>query len=504
MKNLQELIKLLPEARISGDCNLWVTDVVYDSRKVTPGALFICLTGSKADGHNYLSQAKELGAVAIIAEKAVDIQGITVISVSDTRTVMQELAPYFFDYPSRKLRVIGVTGTNGKTTTTYLIKSVLEEAGYKTGVIGTIRTMIGNRSLPVKNTTPNVIVLQSLLAEMVKEAVEYAVMEVSSHALALNRIAGCEFDAAIFTNMTRDHLDFHGTLENYAKAKSLLFKSLQEAASCKSGKSAVINADDPAGAVMQAAAACKVMTYGINSQADITAENISIGARGASFMLKTKQEKIPLSLKITGRFNIYNVLGAVGALIAEGIDIPVIKKALESFSSVDGRFELVDAGQDFAVIVDFAHTPDGLENILHTARQFAKDKLILVFGCGGDRDRTKRPIMGKLAAKYADIIIATSDNPRSEDPEAILAEIEAGILADLTPGKKYENIAERKQAIKRAIELAKPNDIVIIAGKGHETYQILKDWTIDFDDRLVVRELLRSEIDGGFFHGGNY
>ena len=490
MKNLQELIELLPGAEISGECNLWVTDIAYDSRKVTQGALFICLVGSNADGHNYIRQAKEIGAVAVIAEKAVDIQGITVISVSDTRTAMQEIAPYFFDYPSRQLRVIGITGTNGKTTTTYLMKSALEEAGYKTGVIGTIRTMIGNQSFPVKNTTPDVIDLQRLLAEMAKEDVDYVIMEVSSHALALNRIAGCEFDVAIFTNMTREHMDFHGTFENYAKAKSLLFKSLQKSNAFKAGKSAVINADDPAGEIMQAAAACKVVTYGINNQADIIAENISVGARGASFILKTDQEKVPVNLKITGKFNIYNVLGAVGALMTEGIDIYVIKKAMENFSSVDGRFELVDAGQDFAVIVDYAHTPDGLENILNTAKQFAQNNIILVFGCGGDRDRTKRPIMGKLAAKYADIVIATSDNPRSEDPEAILAEIEAGILAGLTPGSKYEKLVDRKQAIKWAIELAETDDIVIIAGKGHETYQILKDRTIDFDDRLVVRELL--------------
>lgn len=494
MKKLQELVNLLPDAEVTGNIDITIKDVAYDSRKVKPDSLFICLPGAKVDGHDYIDQAKEQGAVAVLVQKEIEARdGLTVIKVADTRAAMQLVAPYFFDYPSRSMRMIGITGTNGKTTTTYLLKSILKEAGYRAGVIGTIQTVIGERILPIKNTTPDVVDLQAILAEMQAEKMDYVVMEVSSHALALGRVAGCEYDVGVFTNMTRDHLDFHGTFENYAQAKALLFSSLGAEGTVKTRKAAVINVDDKASEVMLANTHCRTIAYGIkNAQAQLKAENIHVGSKGTTFDLTGDFGTVALHVKITGIFNVYNIMSAVGAALAEGIDIATIKRALEKFQSVPGRFELVDCGQPFSVIVDYAHTPDGLENILKTAQEFAKGRIIVVFGCGGDRDRTKRPIMGRLAVQYGDVIIATSDNPRTEDPVQILEEIETGIKETLTPGKTYEKIIDRKTAIERAIAIAKPDDIILIAGKGHETYQILKDKTIDFDDREVARAALKE------------
>lgn len=489
---LEEILALLPNATVQGSTDLLIESIAHDSRKVKSGTLFVCLSGNRSDGHNYINQARELGATAVLVEKDVECSGLTIIKVPDTREAMIKIAPSFFDYPGHKMRMIGVTGTNGKTTTTYLIREILRKAGYKVGVIGTIQILIEDLVLPVNNTTPDVIDLQAVLAEMLKNGIEYVVMEVSSHALALGRVAGCEFDIGVFTNMTRDHLDFHGTFENYAEAKAQLFRMLNEEIGCKPGKSAVINADDPISAFMLMNADCKKYTYGVKEKADFLAENVEIKASGAEFTLTTSSESVPLRLGITGMFNVYNVLAAIGATVAEGVSFDIIKRALEGFSSVPGRFELVSSGQPFSVIVDYAHTPDGLENILKTAREFAKRKIITVFGCGGDRDRTKRPIMGSIAAQYSDVVIATSDNPRSEDPDFILSEVEEGIVRGISEGKVYKKISDRRQAIKAAINLAQKDDIVIIAGKGHETYQILKDKTVPFDDREVAREAIRE------------
>jgi len=492
-KSLEQLIALLPNAAVYGDVNKPITSLTYDSRQAKPGTLFVCLSGAKVDGHDYILQAHNSGAVAVLVEKDVTVPAnVTIIRVPSTRVAMQTIAPYFFDYPARKLRMIGVTGTNGKTTTTYLIRSILKHAGYQVGIIGTIQTVIGERSLPVKNTTPDVIELQATLAEMVKNGMDYAVMEVSSHALALGRTAGCEFDVGVFTNITRDHLDFHVTFENYIDAKAELFRMLGAPNVYKQNKSAIINADDSAANTILQNTKCRSITYSIQHSADIRAENIEILAAGATFSAAGWFGTIPLQLKITGTFNVYNILAAIGVCLAEGIDCNIIREALEKFESVPGRFELVDEGQPFSVIVDYAHTPDGLENILKTARQFADKRIIVVFGCGGDRDRTKRPIMGRIAAELADVVIATSDNPRSEDPAFILSEIETGITEALSEGKTYEKIIDRRQAIERALAIAQRDDIVIIAGKGHENYQILKDKTISFDDKEVARQIIRG------------
>jgi len=495
-KTLQELVALLPNAKVQGTTDFSIEALAHDSRQVVPGTLFVCLSGFKTDGHNYIMQAYRQGAVAVLVEKDVENipQGLTVITVAATRDAIKEITPYFFDYPSRKLRMIGVTGTNGKTTTTYLLRSILQEAGFKVGIIGTIQNCIGQRVVPTKNTTPDVIDLQGLLAEMVASSMDYVVMEVSSHALALERVTGCEFDVGIFTNMTRDHLDFHVTFENYLAAKAKLFQLLSATGNYKQGKTAIINMDDGAADVILSSTACRTITYGINADADLKAEHVDVQATGMEFDIVGSFDHIALSLTITGLFNVYNVLSAVGAALAENIDSQIIKSALEKAQSVPGRFELVNVGQPFSVIVDYAHTPDGLENILKTAQQIAKGCIIVVFGCGGDRDRTKRPIMGKLAAEYGDIVIATSDNPRSEDPAAILNEIEIGVKAGLSGGKIYEKISDRRQAIGRALQLAQRDDIVIIAGKGHENYQILRDETISFDDKEVVREIIREKM----------
>lgn len=486
-KKLQELIALLPEAEISGNAGQLIKGIAHDSRKVVPGALFVCLTGNRVDGHDYIEQARQAGATAILVEKDVAVEDMTVIKVPDTKVAMRKITPFFYDYPGLKLRIIGVTGTNGKTTTTYLIRDILRAAGYKVGIIGTIQILIEDETRPISNTTPDVIDLQTVLAEMAEQGMDYVVMEVSSHALALDRVAGCEFDVGVFTNMTRDHLDFHGTFERYADAKAELFRKLNNVDNIKLGKTAIINTDDPIADFMLKNTQCRKMTYGVRNKASLVANNIKIESMGAHLVVNTSEEKIPLHLNITGMFNVYNVLAAIGAALAEGIDVSTIKKALESFQSVPGRFEVVNAGQPFSVIVDYAHTPDGLENILKTAQEFARRRIIVVFGCGGDRDRTKRPIMGTLAMQYADVVIATSDNPRTEDPDTILDEIEVGICEGSYENKVYNRVADRREAIYLAIGFAEEDDIVIIAGKGHETYQILKDKTISFDDREVAR-----------------
>ncbi|MBP2653097.1 MAG: murE 2 [Firmicutes bacterium] len=490
-KSIREIAAYLPRAEIKGEIEQLITTITPDSRSVGPGALFVALSGSKVDGHDYVDAACRQGAIAVLVEKEVTVgPNVTVIKVTDTRAAMQLVAPYFFDYPSRKLRLIGITGTNGKTTTTHLVRAILMRASFRTGLIGTIHNLIDQRVLPVKNTTPDVIDLQSLFADMVAEGVEYAIMEVSSHALALGRVSGCEFDVGAFTNLTRDHLDFHGTFDNYCKAKAALFQSLGADGSIKANKTAVVNVDDPAGETMLKSCNCRTISYGVERQADLMAQDINIRSDGAAFSIKGSFGIMPLNLKLTGVFNVYNVLAAVGIALAEGVTPDVIKAALEEFESVPGRFELVEAGQPFAVIVDYAHTPDGLENILKTARQIADNRIIVVFGCGGDRDRTKRPIMGKLAMDYGDVVIATSDNPRSEDPVSILREIETGLKEGMTNDKSYKIIVERRDAIAHALGIANKGDVVIIAGKGHETYQILGDKTINFDDREIARQII--------------
>lgn len=484
IKKLSELALLIPDAKILG-ADVKISGIEHDSRKVEPKNLFVCMEGAHVDGHNFIPQATAKGAVAILTTRKnfTPHENISVLIVPDILNALAVIVPYFYDYPARQMRVIGITGTNGKTTTTYMLREIFTCAGFKVGLIGTIQILIGDESFPVRNTTPNVIDLQKILADMLAKKVQVVVMEVSSHALAEHRVAGVEFDTAIFTNLTQDHLDFHGTIENYLRAKTKLFDMVSRRGR-KQNKTTVINVDDEASAEILKHCLCKKITYGIKNSADLHGTEINLRADGMNFKIR---DELNLSLHITGLFNVYNVLAAVGAALAENIRPDIIKRALENFKSVPGRFERIFSDAPFEVIVDYAHTPDGVKNVLETAAQIATGKIITVFGCGGDRDHSKRPIMGKLAAQFSDVIIATSDNPRTEDPEKILDDIEVGI-----GDKIHERIADRRAAIFRAIELAEAGDIVLILGKGHETYQILNTGTIHFDDKEVAREAIKE------------
>lgn len=494
MKKLQELAALVAGAVITGNADMEITGIEHDSRKCEAGTLFVCIPGVHVDGHDFIEKAVAKGATAILTTRegvAVPV-GVAVLRVPELTAALDTIVPFYHDYPAQKMRIIGITGTNGKTTTSYITRAILRAAGYKVGLIGTIQIMMEDEVYPIHNTTPDVVELQHTLAIMQAKGMDYVVMEVSSHALDQGRVSGIEFDTAVFTNLTQDHLDYHKTLENYMLAKAKLFDMLGRPG-VKSGKTAVVNIDDAAGRVMLEHASCEHLTYAIKAEsAKLRATDIDVLASGAAFTLNNeKLGAMALKLNITGIFNVYNVMSAVGAAIAEGIAPEIIKNVLESFTSVSGRFELVRAGQDFSIIVDYAHTPDGVENVLKTARQIAKKKIIAVFGCGGDRDRTKRPIMGRLAAEFADVVIATSDNPRSEDPEFILSEVEAGVKETIG-AKHHECIVDRRTAIFRAVELAETDDIVVILGKGHEDYQILADRTIHFDDKEVAREAVAA------------
>lgn len=493
MKTIQQLAQIVEGATIIGDKETIITGIEHDSRKAETGTLFVCIKGVHVDGHRFISQAVNAGAKAILTTReTVEVPaGVAILRVPDLNKALDTIVPYFHDYPARSMRIIGITGTNGKTTTSYITRAILRAAGYRVGLIGTIQIMIEDEVYPIHNTTPDVVELQHTLAIMRDKGMDYVVMEVSSHALDQDRVAGIEFDTAVFTNLTQDHLDYHKTLENYMLAKAKLFDKVSEAG-VKNGKTAVVNIDDAAGKVMLEHAKCRHITYAIDKKADLRATAINVLASGANFTLNNEAfGKMPLKLHITGIFNVYNVMSAVGAALAENIESAVIAKVLQEFTSVPGRFELVKAGQDFSIIVDYAHTPDGVENVLKTARKIAKKKIIAVFGCGGDRDRTKRPIMGRLAAELADVVIATSDNPRSEDPEFILNEVETGVKEKIG-NKQHEKIVDRRQAIFRAVVLAQTDDIVVILGKGHENYQILKDKTIHFDDKEVAREAVAA------------
>jgi UDP-N-acetylmuramoyl-L-alanyl-D-glutamate--2,6-diaminopimelate ligase len=483
---LRELVAGLSIKQIYGSVDISVTDVVHDSREVTPGSLFLALKGAHVDGHDYLEQAFEKGAVAAIVQETRGMeQKGTLLVVEDTDKAMAEIAQAFFGYPARKLRMIGVVGTNGKTTSTYMIKAILESAGRSVGLIGTIKNMIGSEELPAVNTTPNALQLQRLLAKMVNSGVQDVVMEVSSHAIALERIKGIPYELGLFTNITQDHLDFHKTFEAYRQVKASFFHELPLSAT------AVINQDDPNASFFITGTHAKILTYGLHATAQIYPENVHFELTGIRFTAKTPAGDIPVNIRMTGQFNLFNALGAIGAGLALGADIRTIGRALAEVT-VHGRFELVPGSKDFGIVVDYAHTPDGLENVLKAAKNLNPQRLIVIFGCGGDRDRTKRPIMGEIASRYADYAIITSDNPRTESPEGIIDEIEKGIRQ----GSSYEKVTDRREAIRRGIAMAKSGDFLVIAGKGHETYQIFADRTIHFDDMEVATAALEDKKNG--------
>lgn len=484
---LKDLIVGLPVKGLYGPQEVEIRDVVHDSRQVTPGALFVALHGAHVNGHDYLKEAFAKGAAAALVRETRGMENTaSLVVVEETDKTLAQVAQVFFDYPARKLHLIGITGTNGKTTSSYLIKSILENAGYRTGLIGTIKNLIGDRALTTANTTPGPLELQRVLAEMVRERVEYVVMEVSSHAIALDRIAGLSFETGLFTNITQDHLDFHKTFDEYLRVKTCFLEQLAPSAW------AVINQDDPnSGYIFERTSAHK-MTFGQSNTAQIFPVEVQFMPTGTTCQVVTPLGQAPLKLKLAGEFNLMNALGALAVGMAVGIDLPTVIKGIEAVSGVAGRFQLVPGSREFGVIVDYAHTPDGLENILKAAKALHPKQLLLVFGCGGDRDRTKRPIMGEIAEKYADYIWLTSDNPRSEPPESILDEIREGLSANAP----LERIVDRKEAIRRAVAGAGTGDLLVIAGKGHENYQIFADRTIHFDDLEVAAEALEDRRHG--------
>ncbi|MDU5946627.1 MAG: UDP-N-acetylmuramoyl-L-alanyl-D-glutamate--2,6-diaminopimelate ligase [Paenibacillus macerans] len=491
---LKELATYLIASQIRGDGELACEGIAIDSRKVQPGDLFICLPGHTVDGHDFAPQAADKGAAALVVERWLDDCPLPQLKVKDSRLAMAVLGNVFFGVPSRRLKVIGVTGTNGKTTTTYLIERILEDQGRSTGLIGTIQRKFAGRTYPMSGTTPESLELQRYLHEMAEGGAAYCVMEVSSHALDQGRVKGTHFRTAVFTNLTQDHLDYHNTMEEYRGAKGLFFSRLGNnyPANPDERSYAVLNADDPASSYFAKQTAAETITYGVENEADVRASDISVTAKGTSFHVDSFQGSADISLRMVGKFNVYNALAAIAAALLEGIPLERIKASLEAVKGVEGRVEAVDEGQSFAVIVDYAHTPDGLENVLRTVNEFAKGRVICVFGCGGDRDRTKRPIMGRIAAKYAHHVIVTSDNPRTEDPDAILSDIEQGLIGDGVDRSRYELIVDRREAIQKAIEMASREDVVLIAGKGHETYQLIGTAVLDFDDRIVAKEAIRG------------
>ncbi len=471
-----------------GDPAVPVRGIAYDSRQVESGDVFVAIEGFQTDGHSFVEQAVARGAAALVVQKPVAAPAsVPWVQVPDTRRALARLSARFYGYPARRLRLIGVTGTNGKTTTTYLLKAIMQSTGSRVGLIGTIASWIGERKLSGRHTTPESLDLQKLLAEMAAAGVDTVVMEVSSHALALHRVEGLPFATAIFTNITQDHLDFHKDMNDYLGAKKILFQMAEQFA--------VLNNDDPAAPELFRAARGRVVTYGIRQDADVKAADIQLTTRGASFRVQTPWGDARVNLKLTGHFNVSNALAALAAGGAHGLPLAAMVPALESVAGVPGRFELVDRGQDFTVVVDYAHTPDGLENILKTARQLPHGRLITVFGCGGDRDRGKRPLMGEIAAILSDLVVVTSDNPRTEDPRRIIAEIEEGVQKVLRPGA-YAVLPDRRQAIAYAVRTASRGDLVVIAGKGHEDYQIIGTARFPFDDRIEAARAIEERLAG--------
>lgn len=486
---------LLQGVEVTGAAGLeqTVTGLHYDSRQIQPGNIFVCIQGYRTDGHLFIQDALSRGAVGLVVEKDINIQPqVSFARVKNSRLAMALMAANFYDHPSRKLTLIGVTGTNGKTTTTHLIDAVLAGKGEPTGIIGTIYNKIGEQRLPVERTTPESLDLQSILAQMNRSKVKTVSMEVSSHALYLQRAAACEFDVGVFTNLTQDHLDFHRDMDEYLAAKMLLFEGLGKERVKKRLCYAVVNNDDRAAEQIIKCTNVPVITYGINEQADVRAEDVRLNSDGSSFTVSSKEGDYPVFTPLPGEFNVYNSLAAICVGLQEGIPLTVIQTILKKMKGVPGRFEPVDEGQRFGVVVDYAHTPDGLENVLKTARQISSGRLITVFGCGGDRDAGKRPIMGRIAGELSDYAVITSDNPRSEAPEKIEQQIEEGIRE--ISNACYTIITDRYQAIRHALLSAKEGDFVVIAGKGHETYQIVGDKVISFDDHQVAREIIVKEI----------
>jgi UDP-N-acetylmuramoyl-L-alanyl-D-glutamate--2,6-diaminopimelate ligase len=488
MAKLSEWLEEIEPVSVRGEVDVDVSGIAYDSRKVRWGDLFVCIRGLSDDGHRYLEDARRAGAAAAVVEREMSIsEPFTVVRVSNSRRALALLADLYYHRPSRQLAIVGITGTNGKTTTSFLTRSVLTAAGVRMGLIGTVRHWVGEDSVPARNTTPESLDLQELLASMVAQKLAGAVMEVSSHALALDRVVGVEFDVGVFTNLSRDHLDFHQTYEAYRAAKARLFALL--AASRKPSRLAVFNVDDPVGREFARDWESRALTYGQTDQADVRASGAEVFLNRIDLEVVHGGEERTVTIPLGGSHNIYNALAAYAVGVGLGLGRTTIEEGLAAAPPVPGRFELVVDADPFSVIVDYAHTPEALRYVLASVKELTPGRVIVVFGCGGDRDRGKRPLMGEEAASIADYTVVTSDNPRSEDPMAIIDEILVGI--DRTRSAVAVE-PDRRAGIEAALSEARPGDTVVVAGKGHEDYQIMGSKRIHFDDRETVHELLAA------------
>ncbi len=487
---LKALLSRIPTRTVRGRDDVEITSICYDSRQAKPGSLFVAMRGEHVDGHDYVAQAAARGAAGVVVdhEAAQVPEDVAYIEVTSTQAAMPALAGAFYHQPSLKLRLCGVTGTNGKTTTTYLLKHICERAMLRCGLIGTVRYEIGDEILPSSHTTPQSLDLQALLAQMRDAGCKAAVMEVSSHALAQDRVGGVEFDAAVFTNLTQDHLDYHRSIQAYFDAKARLFTEILPQ-QFKKKAVAIVNIDDRYGAELctRLPKTVRLITYGVGNKADFRASNFKTEPAGTSYQLDAQDRSYLVRLPLIGRFNIYNSLAALAASSAMGVQLRAAVLSLAGAPSVPGRVQLVPAKRNFQVYVDYAHTDDALSNVIRTLRELNPRRLIVVFGCGGDRDKSKRPLMGRAAEQGGDLAIITSDNPRSEDPAAIIRDIEKGFQGD-----NYEVVIDRREAIERAVALAQPRDIILIAGKGHENYQQFAKATLPFDDVQVARSAIEA------------
>ncbi|MDO8670174.1 MAG: UDP-N-acetylmuramoyl-L-alanyl-D-glutamate--2,6-diaminopimelate ligase [Dehalococcoidia bacterium] len=499
---LSELLSALPLKQILGEGDPDIGGIFQDSRQVAGNSLFVAIPGLRVDGRAFIPEAIRRGAAAVVAERSVDGMpeahdlGVPVVIVPNARRALAFLSAALQGFPARKLKVVGITGTDGKTTTSFLVSAILEAAGHSTGVIGTVDFKIGQRlwSNETGQSTPEAPAIQELLAEMVAEGMDFAIIESTSHALVLDRVAACEYDAAVFTNLTAEHLDFHRDVDQYLQAKSRLFTLLGESIDKGIPKTAVLNADDRSFDFLRQVAKGRVVSYGIDREADFRADDIRLSGTGTSFRLTAPAGQVELTTRLLARYNVYNALAAIALCSTLGVTLDVIQRCLADFSGVSGRWERVDHGQPFAVFVDFAHTPAAMEKSLTFLRSQTAGRVLLVFGCPGERDELKRPAMGELAARLSEFFVITTDTPHHEEPGRILDQVEAGAKqAGAVVGTNYEKLIDRFEAIRLVLARARPGDAVLIAGRGHEKYIDYGHLRVACDDREVVREILRRK-----------
>lgn len=465
-------------------CDREISLITDNSAKICEGCIFVCIEGKHFDGHTKAAEALEKGAAAVVVQKDMGLD--KQILVENTRSAYTKLCAAYFGHPEKKLRIIGVTGTNGKTTSCFILKSMLEKLGHKTGLIGTVKNIVGDKEYSASLTTPDCLELFGLFDEMVKAECEFCVMEVSSQALDQRRVDGIHFESAIFTNLTRDHLDYHGTFENYMAAKHILFEN---------SSLAIMNADDEASEYMMQNTSCRNVTFSVKKDdSDYTAKNIKVAASGVKYELVSSSDIARVNFAVPGEFSVYNSMGAAVCLVELGMDFRSVVDALAECTGVPGRMEVVPADTPYTVIIDYAHSPDGLENVLSCVREITDGKVIAVFGCGGDRDKTKRPIMGRIGTELSDVAVITSDNPRSEDPDEIIKNILEGVSKH---SSKLIVETDRTEAIRKALNIAREGDVIVLAGKGHETYQILSTGKIHYDEREIVKNILAEKTEAG-------